>query len=167
LCQYRCEQADEACAQFKKKWSENTVVMDHYYQDQIRSKYHHDIVGLAHQLETDGYFDITNPNKIRSLFRVFGRNLTQFHKLVESVPSEAKGDDCAHEMRAPGYDYMASKILEIDPENSEMASELALAFDQYGKLDSQRKGLMKTALDRILAGGPSDAVLEVVNNILK
>lgn len=144
------EQAQKALHSFYDKWKENPLVMNKWFAIQSSSE-REDILAVVKNLENHPYFDKTNPNKIRSLFGVFGRNYPFFHAEDGS-----------------GYEYIAEKIMEIDAFNQKAASSLAQAFRQYAKLDTARKAKMKTALEKIQKKeNISPALFEVVGAILK
>jgi len=140
----------EALQSFYKKWHKDPVVINKWFAVQAGSK----LVSVLEEvkaLEKSPAFDPKNPNKIRSLYGAFAGNLVRFH--------DASGS---------GYAYLAGKILEIDKFNSSIAGRLATAFKKFAKLDKDRKALMKSELERILAQqGLSDQVYEIVSKTLK
>ena len=50
-----------------------------------------------------------------------------------------------------GYDFLADKVLEIDPLNPQVAARMLGAFRSYRSLETKRKSLAKTALKRVAA----------------
>ncbi len=82
-------------------------------------------------------FSMTNPNRVRSLIGSFAQgNPTQFNR-----PDGA------------GYEFMADRILALDPNNPQVASRMTTAFKSWRVLESGRRGLAQAALQRI-AGAP-------------
>src|SRR6476469_5413952 len=82
-------------------------------------------------------FSMTNPNRVRSLIGSFAQgNPTQFNR-----PDGA------------GYEFIADRILALDPNNPQVASRMTTAFKSWRVLESGRRGLAQAALQRI-AGAP-------------
>ena len=82
-------------------------------------------------------FSMTNPNRVRSLIGSFAQgNPTQFNR-----PDGA------------GYEFIADRILALDPNNPQVASRMSTAFKSWRVLESGRRGLAQAALQRI-AGAP-------------
>jgi aminopeptidase N len=82
-------------------------------------------------------FSMTNPNRVRSLIGSFAQgNPTQFNR-----PDGA------------GYEFVADRILALDPNNPQVASRMTTAFKSWRVLESGRRGLARAALQRI-AGAP-------------
>ncbi|MGZ8300711.1 MAG: aminopeptidase N [Rhodoplanes sp.] len=80
-------------------------------------------------------FSMTNPNRVRSLIGSFAQgNPTQFNR-----PDGA------------GYEFMADRILALDPNNPQVASRMTTAFKSWRVLESGRRGLAQAALQRIAA----------------
>jgi len=143
------EKAEKCLEIFAEKWKENPIVMNKWFAVQAMSE-RPDILNTIKELEKSEYFDKTNPNKIRSLFGVFGRNYPFFHK-----------ED------GTGYEFIAEKIIQIDAFNQKASSSLAQVFRQYSKLDVFRKEKMKVVLEKILTKEKiSPALFEVVNAIV-
>ena len=69
-------------------------------------------------------FSMTNPNRVRSLIGAFAQgNPTQFNR--------ADG---------AGYEFMADRILALDPNNPQVASRMTTAFKSWRVLESGRRG---------------------------
>jgi aminopeptidase N len=80
-------------------------------------------------------FSMTNPNRVRSLIGSFAQgNPTQFNR-----PDGA------------GYEFIADRILALDPNNPQVASRMTTAFKNWRVLESGRRGLAQAALQRIAA----------------
>jgi aminopeptidase N len=95
-------------------------------------------------------FELTNPNKVYSLLRVFGANLVRFNAADGS-----------------GYDFMAKRIIELDAMNPQVASRLARSFDRWRKFDPARQAHARVALEQILnCQGLSGDVSEVTTKLL-
>ena len=82
-------------------------------------------------------FSMSNPNRVRSLIGSFAQgNQTQFNR-----PDGA------------GYDFLAERILALDPSNPQVASRLTTAFRSWRALEPGRRARARAALERI-AGAP-------------
>jgi aminopeptidase N len=82
-------------------------------------------------------FSMTNPNRVRSLIGSFAQgNATQFNRLDGA-----------------GYEFVADRILALDPNNPQVASRMTTAFKSWRALESGRRARAQAALQRI-AGAP-------------
>jgi aminopeptidase N len=78
-------------------------------------------------------FSMTNPNRVRSLIGAFAQgNHTQFNR-----PDGA------------GYDFVAERILALDPANPQVAARMTTAFKSWRALEPGRRGRAQAALRRI------------------
>jgi aminopeptidase N len=80
-------------------------------------------------------FTRANPNRLRALVGTFSQaNPLHFHA--------ASGQ---------GYAFLAGEVLAIDQVNPTTAARLVQPLGQWRRYDRVRQGLMRAALDRILA----------------
>jgi aminopeptidase N len=80
-------------------------------------------------------FSMGNPNRVRSLIGAFAQgNQTQFNR-----PDGA------------GYDFVADRILALDPANPQVASRLTTAFRSWRMLEAGRRARAQAALQKIAA----------------
>ena len=78
-------------------------------------------------------FSMTNPNRVRSLIGAFAQgNSTQFNR-----PDGA------------GYEFVADRILALDPNNPQVASRMTTAFKSWRVLEGGRRARARAALQRI------------------
>ena len=78
-------------------------------------------------------FSMTNPNRVRSLIGAFAQgNQTQFNR-----PDGA------------GYEFIADRILALDPNNPQVASRMTTAFKSWRVLEGGRRARARAALQRI------------------
>ncbi|MGH7090115.1 MAG: aminopeptidase N C-terminal domain-containing protein, partial [Stellaceae bacterium] len=56
-----------------------------------------------------------------------------------------------HDRSGGGYDFLAEQVLAIDPKNPLLAARLMQPLGQWRRHDAQRQGLMRGALERVLA----------------
>ena len=96
-------------------------------------------------------FDISNPNKVRSLIGVFcNQNRVNFHR----------GDGA-------GYAFLADQVMTLDKMNPQIAARLLTPLTCWRKLTPERGELMQQQLQRIKAQPElSKDVLEVVTKSL-
>jgi aminopeptidase N len=86
-------------------------------------------------LTTHPAFSMTNPNRVRSLIGTFAQgNPTQFNR--------ADG---------AGYEFVADRILALDPANPQVASRMSTAFRNWRTLEAGRRAQAQGALQRIAA----------------
>jgi len=103
------------------------------------------------QLMTHPLFDVSNPNRVRSVLGAFfNQNLPGFHRLD-----------------GRGYILWAEAVVTIDRRNSQLASRLARALDRWARFENNRKASMYAALERVFADEYlSPDVREVVGKAL-
>jgi aminopeptidase N len=78
-------------------------------------------------------FSMSNPNRVRSLIGAFAQgNATQFNR--------ADG---------LGYEFVADRILTLDPANPQVASRMSTAFKSWRMLEAGRRSRAEAALRRI------------------
>jgi len=78
-------------------------------------------------------FTLKNPNRVRSLFGIFGGNMHIFHS------EDGKG-----------YEFLADAIIELDAINPQIAARLLGPFGLWKRYDENRQSMMKAQLQRIL-----------------
>ena len=95
-------------------------------------------------------FAITNPNKVRSVMRKFSANQTAFHAKDGS-----------------GYEFVADMAVKLDGLNPLVAADTVKPLTSWRKFDPERQGMMKAALEKVLAKPDlSKNVYEVVSKSL-
>jgi aminopeptidase N len=83
-------------------------------------------------------FSMANPNRVRSLIGSFAQaNHTQFNR-TDGL----------------GYEFVADRILALDPANPQVASRMTTAFKSWRVLEPARRARAEAALRRI-AGAPT------------
>ena len=143
--------ADEALADFEKRWTGNALVMDKWFVMQA-VKPGHDTIERVRALMDHPAFSLDNPNKVRALIGAFAMlNPTGFH---------APGGE--------GYDFVADQVIALDGRNPQIAARMASAFNRWPRYDADRRRLMQAALKRIASVDDlSGDVYEIVSNALK
>ena len=140
----------EAMAEFYDKWRNDALAVDKWFALQAMSERKGAIEDVK-QLLTHPAYDRRNPNKVRALVGAFCfNNPTGFH--------DASG---------AGYEFLADRVLELDPMNPQVSARLAGALGRWRKYDPARQTLMKAALERIVASpNLSKDVYEIVSKSL-
>jgi aminopeptidase N len=124
--------AKSALERFYANWKNDAQVMEQWFSVQASSSIFADL-GVIKSLMKLPDFDITNPNKVRSVVGAFcGQNLVNFHKKDGS-----------------GYLFLADTILQLDQLNPQIASRLMAPFTRWKKYDNARQLLLKAQLERI------------------
>ncbi len=128
------EAREETLASFYDTWKNDTLVMDKWFAMQAMSQLP-DTLKRVKRLKKDPAFDMSNPNKVRSLIGAFcAGNQLRFHAQDGS-----------------GYKFLVDQLLILDPANPQIAARLLGSLAQWRKYDEDRQGLMKQELQRILA----------------
>ncbi len=96
-------------------------------------------------------FSLGNPNRTRALIGAFAAgNQTQFNALDGS-----------------GYEFVTSIVLQLDEKNPQVAARLLGAFKSWRALETQRRTLAETALQRVASHGRLSAdVKDIVERSL-
>ena len=127
-----CPERLEALKWFYNKWKQEQLVIDKWFAVQATSVLSNTLEEVKGLLNHDD-FDITNPNRVRSLISSFCQgNHAQFHASDGS-----------------GYQFAAEQIMRLDKVNAQIAARLARSFDRWKKFDDKRQHLAKDALTAI------------------
>lgn len=142
--------AKSALERFYTKWKHDAQVLEQWFAVQAASSSFADLEVIK-SLMSVADFDITNPNKVRSVVGVFcGQNLVNFHKKDGS-----------------GYSFLTDIILQLDKLNPQIASRLMAPLTRWKKYDQARQALLKAQLEKIqLVTELSKDVREVVEKSL-
>lgn len=119
---------------FYQRYREDPLIIDKWFVLQATTP---DPKTLDRVRELTGHpaFSMTNPNRVRSLIGAFAHgNQTQFNR-----PDGA------------GYDFVAERILMLDPANPQVASRMTTAFKSWRVLEAGRRVRAQAALQKIAA----------------
>ena len=73
-----------------------------------------------------------------------------------------------HSADGRGYEFLADKVLQLDPANAQLAARMVSIFNSWKRFDSGRQALMRAQLERIAAQEDlSKDVFEIVSRSLK
>jgi aminopeptidase N len=117
---------------FYQRYSDDPLIIDKWFSLQAMTP---DPATLDRVRALTGHpaFSMANPNRVRSLIGAFAQgNPTQFNRLDGA-----------------GYEFMADRILALDPNNPQVASRMTTAFKSWRMLESGRRARAKAALQRI------------------
>ncbi len=142
----RVESSMEA---FFEKWEDQPLVLDKWFSVQAMRGHADGIHAITRLAETPSY-ERNNPNRVRALVGGFAMgNAKLFHRIDGS-----------------GYRFFADQVIDMDSRNPSVAARLLGAFEIWRKLDADRQALIRTELERIIAGKPSKNVLEIAQRTL-
>jgi aminopeptidase N len=120
-------------ASFYQQWQAEALVIDKWFTLQATSKMP-DAFDTVLGLMTHSAFDLTNPNRVRSLIGAFSQgNHLHFHA--------ANGQ---------GYAFLGDQIIALNDINPQVASRMLGALTSWGKYDAKRQAMMKAQLQRII-----------------
>ena len=95
-------------------------------------------------------FDLSNPNRVRSVIAVFAmQNLQAFH-----TPDGA------------GYDLVTDIIEKADKTNPALAARLLTAFEQWKSLEPRARAAAETELKRLQSGELSENASDIISRTL-
>lgn len=151
LSHMNAPQRKQALDDFYEKWKDDMNVMNKWFKLQSLSSLD-DTLEVIQALETHLLFDITNPNKVRSLYHAFAvGNPVIFHR--------ADG---------AGYNFVAERVIKLDTINSQVAARLAKSLVDWKKLEPVRSTKLRQALEMIQSTkGLSSDTHEVVSRALR
>lgn len=134
----------EAIDLFYEKWKDESLVLNKWFAHQALST-HPQTFETVQNLLNHPKFDIKNPNRVYSLLRNFGGNLSQFHRPDLET-----------------YRFMADCIQEIDRLNPQVAARVAGCFDVWTKLPEASKKKAYQELERLAGAGLSSNTHEII-----
>ena len=140
----------KALQDFHDKWKTDANVMDKWFSLQSTSPLNW-ILKEIKDLVNHELFEITNPNKVRSIFNAFA-NLNPYH---------------FHREDGAGYEFIADKVIQLNILNPMIASRLVKSMINWKILEPKRSKLLKQQLERINKEKLSPDVWEVVRKSLE
>ncbi|SHL66103.1 aminopeptidase N [Roseibium suaedae] len=126
--------AEQALADFRSRHSDNSLAMDKWFTVQATTPAK-DGLERVKALTAHPLFDMTNPNRMRSLIQAFATgNHVQF----------ARKD-------GEGFAFIADCVMTLDPRNPQVAARLLTCFRSWRSLEGERSKHAEKALLRISA----------------
>ncbi|MDD2319078.1 MAG: aminopeptidase N [Geobacteraceae bacterium] len=145
-----CPERRTALDEFYDKWRDDRQVVDKWFAVQASSTLPEALAEVTKLLQHPA-FELTNPNRFRSLVGVFSQaNQVRFH--------DASGS---------GYRFFGDQMLRLIPVNPQVAARLLTPLTRWRRFDPARQALLLEQLRRIkaLPDLPRD-VFEVVEKSL-
>ncbi len=134
---------------FLNRWRDDPLVIDKWLMVQAGAD-DPGVLGRVQALLDHPAFDIREPNKVYALIGGFIGNFRWFH-----------AED------GTGYDFLAGRILAIDPANPQLAARLVKPLIRWRRFDEGRAQKMRSALERLSAQGDlSRDTREIVDRAL-
>jgi aminopeptidase N len=118
---------------FYVRWKHDPLVLDKWFALQAISPLPGTIDAVRGLMQHPD-FDLRNPNRVRSLVGMFCANQKYFHT-----------------RSGEGYALLTDTILALDPMNGQVSARMVTALGQWRRHDTQRQGLMRASLERLLA----------------
>ena len=126
--------AKQACLQsFYQQWQNEALVIDKWFSLQATSSAA-DTFSTVQELMQHSAFELTNPNRVRSLIGVFSQG-NQLH---------------FHAANGQGYQFLADQVIALNTINPQVASRMVSALTQWKRFDENRQAFMKLALEKII-----------------
>ncbi len=136
---------------FYQQWRKEPLVLDKWFAIQATDPSPGALARIS-QLLSHPDFELTNPNRVRSVLGAFSRqNPVHFHNRDGS-----------------GYRLLADHLLQLDHINPQIAARLAQPLTNWRRYDSRRQALMRQQLQRIRqAPELSRDLFEIVDKALQ
>jgi aminopeptidase N len=151
LAELRSPERSKAFARYYERWQDDHLVIDNWFAYQAISPLPSALTTVA-RLAQHPLFSLKNPNKVRALIGTF----------AVSNPVNFNRPD------GKGYAFVASRVLELDRFNPQIAARLLSAFRSWKTLEPQRRRLAKQTLTQLSRQKPlSPDVLEIVGKMLE
>ena len=141
---------DRAVQRFYERFESDPLVMDKWLSVQV-SVPRHGTLDRVRELMEDPVFSMRNPNKVRALVGSFC----------------ASNPVCFHAADGSGYEFLADRVIELDPLNPQVAARMVGIFNTWRRFDDARQALQRAQLARVLAKeGLSRDVFEIASKAL-
>ena len=136
-CPAAVEYAAEALQLFERQYQDEALVMNLWFQIQATNSQSNGLPRVQSLMQHSA-FNMTNPNKIRSLIGAFcSANLVNFHNSDGS-----------------GYEFLQQQICALNSVNPQVAARLVTPLTRWKKFPQPNRQLMRDALE-IIAQQPN------------
>ena len=151
ICHHECKDRQSTIDDFYQQWKNDALVLDKWFTVQATASLDNSLDEIIALKDHDS-FDITNPNRVRSLYAALSQlNAVSFH-----------------DKSAKGYKMLADLVIELNHLNPQIAARLLLPLGRWKRFDEKRQALMKNELQRIAElDNLAKDVYEVVSKGLK
>ena len=151
LCHTGGVARDTCLSDFYDFAKDNRLVLDKWFSVQAMSR-RSTIIEDVEALLKHQDFDVTNPNRLRSVVSSFAMN-------------NPRG---FHDATGAGYRLLSDQVIALDKFNPQVAARMVSPLGRWKRLDPKSGQLMKSELERILASGSlSPDVYELVSKSLR
>jgi len=134
---------DQVKLDFFESWRSDSLTLNKWFQSLAASS-HHSTNQTVRELWLHPEFNKNNPNRVYSLLRAWGQNLTHFHANVNN------------------YDWMLERCRELDKINPQVAARIAQVFDLGPYLNSEKKAYLKNLTKKMLTETLSPNLYEIL-----
>ncbi|MGH8126196.1 MAG: aminopeptidase N, partial [Rhodanobacteraceae bacterium] len=143
-------QAEAALRLYRERFDGDALTLDKWFMLQATMPVHATLERVQ-TLESDPAFTLANPNRVYALPGAFARgNPVAFHR-----PDGA------------GHRWFADKLTKIDARNPQLSARLAKAFEDWPRLEPDRRASAEASLRELLARGRHSADLtEILDRML-
>lgn len=132
LVHYSDEAGEQALNDFYQQWAEDTLVIDKWFAVQATA-FGANAFQRIQKLLSHQAFDMTVPNRVRSLIGAFSQsNTVEFHHIS-----------------GQGYQFLADMVIQLNAVNPQIAARLLLPLIQWKNYDTNRQQMMKAQLQRV------------------
>ena len=118
---------------FYQQWQDEALVIDKWFTLQACSSADDTFTTVTSLLKHSA-FELTNPNRVRSLVGAFSQ-ANQLHFNAGS---------------GQGYQFLADQVIALNSINPQVASRMVAALTQWKRFDKKRQDLIKRQLERII-----------------
>ncbi len=133
LSDTKSDEAREAFADYYERFKDYQLVIDKWFS--LQSATHYDgIIDDLKALSQHADFDMTNPNRVRSLYAAFAMN--------NPVAFHAKDGS--------GYEFLKAAIIELNTLNPQIAARMVTPMREWKRYTPDRQKMIKAALQEIL-----------------
>jgi len=149
ICHVDCPQREESLASFYERWQHKAPVIDKWFNAQALSRMEGAVDNIL-ALEQHPAMDIMNMPRAMAFYGGFFRqNRVAFN-----------------DRSGKGYTMLAERLILIDSVKPGSTYWLMPQLLQWRRFDSHRQGLMKRALEQVLAADISKGLYEIVSKAL-
>ena len=132
ICHHDGDQRLSIIDDFYQQWKGDALVLDKWFTVQATAALNSSLDDIMALREHES-FDISNPNRVRSLYAAFSQ--------LNAV--------CFHDLSGKAYKMLADLVIELNKLNPQIAARLLLPLGRWQRFDIERQNLMKAELQRI------------------
>jgi aminopeptidase N len=118
---------------FYDQWKHERLVIDKWFSAQVLTAHPNSLNKVVRDLTTHSDFNITTPNRVRSILGAFSANIAGFH--LET---------------GENYKLFSDWILKVDPVNPQVGARMCSSFETWKRYDSNRQKLIKSQINKVL-----------------